>query len=142
MKYICVVFFDVSKAFDKVPHLPLIQQLQELYVDPYLIRWLIDYLSNRYQFVAVDGETSKQLSVVSGVPQGSVLGPLLFILYINNISTIISPGSELNMFADDVALYRIINSVSDYTLHCRETLTPFPLLWIISILISMCTSVV
>ena len=112
---VCVVFFDVSKAFDKVPHLPLIQQLQELYVDPYLIRWLIDYLSNRYQFVAVDGETSKQLSVVSGVPQGSVLGPLLFILYINNISTIISPGSELNMFADDVALYRIINSVSDYT---------------------------
>ena len=62
---VCVVFFDVSKAFDKVPHLPLIQQLQELYVDPYLIRWLIDYLSNRYQFVAVDGETSKQLSVVS-----------------------------------------------------------------------------
>ena len=44
---VCVVFFDVSKAFDKVPHLPLIQQLQELYVDPYLIRWLIDYLSNR-----------------------------------------------------------------------------------------------
>ena len=78
---VCVVFFDVSKAFDNVRHLPLIQQLQELCVVPYLIRWLIDYLSNRYQFVAVDGETSKQLSVVSGVPQGSVLGPLLFILY-------------------------------------------------------------
>ena len=60
---VCVVFFDVSKAFDKVPHLPLIQQLREFYVDPYLIRWLVDYLSNRYQFVAFDGEASKQLHI-------------------------------------------------------------------------------
>ena len=104
-KEVCVVFFDVSEAFDKVPHLLLIQQFEEVNVNPYLIRWLKDYLSDRFQVVAVEGEMSSKLPVVSGVPQGSILGPLLFIMYINNIVTTISPGSEINMLADDIAYY-------------------------------------
>ena len=111
---VCVIFFDVSKAFDKVPHLPLLQQMEEINLNPYLIRWFKDYLSDRHQVVAVEGEVSNKLPVVSGVPQGSILGPLLFIMYINNVITTISSGSEINMFADDIAVYRIITSTNDY----------------------------
>ena len=111
---ICVIFFDVHKAFDRVPHQSLLQQMQCMNLDPYLLRWLYDYLSNRSQFVAVEGEKSNILPVISGVPQGSVLGPLLFIMYINDVATIISPESEINMFADDIALYRVIKTSVDY----------------------------
>ena len=110
---VCVIF-DVRKAFDRVPHLTLLHQLQELALDPYLLRWLSRYLSNRTQYVAVEGESSSTLPVLSGVPQGSVLGPLLFVAYINDVTTTISPESEINLFADDIALYRTIKSSDDY----------------------------
>ena len=112
---VCVVFFDVSKAFDTVPHLALLSKLSELGLDPFLLRWIRSYLSNRSQYVSIDGVDSHILPVISGVPQGSVLGPLLFILYINDVATVISAESEVNMFADDIALYRIIKSSTDYS---------------------------
>ena len=111
---VCAVFFDISKAFDTVPHLPLLHTLIEIGIDPYLIRWIYSYLAGRSQFVCVDGCISNKLSVLSGVPQGSVLGPLLFICYINDIATAISSDSEINMFADDIALYRVIKTRMDY----------------------------
>ena len=85
-------------------------------MNPYLIRWLKDYLSDRFQVVAIEGGLSNKLPVISGVPQGSILGPLLFIMYINNVVATISPGSEINMFADDIALYQIITSPNDYAI--------------------------
>ena len=134
-KEVCVIFFDVSKAFDKVPHLPLLQQMEEINLNPYLIRWFKDYLSDRHQVVAVEGELSNKLPVVSGVPQGSILGPLLFIMYINNVVTTISSGSEINMFADDIALYRIITSTNDYAvLSYRKISVPLLLSLTINIL--------
>ena len=111
---VCTVFFDISKAFDTVPHLPLLGILTEIGIDPYLIRWIHSYLAGRSQFVCVDGCISNKLSVLSGVPQGSVLGLLLFICYINDIATAISPDSEINMFADDITLYRVIKTRMDY----------------------------
>ena len=109
------VFFDFTKAFDSVPHKPLIEKLQAIGLDVYLVQWITDYLTNRTQFVVVNGVSSKPLSVISGVPQGSVLGPLLFLIYINGITELpLSPESKLVMYADDILLYRPIRQASDY----------------------------
>ena len=117
---ICVVFFDVSKAFDTVPHLDLLRKLSELGLNPNLIRWIKSYLCERSQYVTVEGISSHTLPVASGVPQGSVLGPLLFILYLNDVVNTVSAGSNLNMFADDIAMYRVIRTATDYMLMQRD----------------------
>ena len=112
---ICVVFFDVQKAFDSVPHIPLLQKLAAIGINPHILKWIQSYLSNRKQYVVVEGASSPTLQVLSGVPQGSVLGPLLFILYINDVVHQISDDSKANLYADDIALYRTIKSPEDYT---------------------------
>ena len=102
---ICVVFFDVQKAFDSVPHIPLLQKLANININPYILKWVQDYLTDRRQYVAVEGSSSPTLNVLSGVPQGSVLGPLLFIIYLNDVVHHISNCSKMNLFADDIALH-------------------------------------
>ena len=109
---ICVIFFDIQKAFDSVPHVALL--LADIGIDLYLLRWIQNYLKNGMQYVVVEGASSPTLQVLSGVPQGSVLGPLLFILHLNDVIHCISEGSEANIYADDIALYRTIRSPEDY----------------------------
>ena len=111
---VCCVFFDLKKAFDSVPHSLLIQKLSEIVVDPYIIQWIHNYLTCRSQFVVVGGEQSCVLPVISGVPQGSVLGPLLFLVFINEVVDQVSLESSMSLFADDIALYRHIKSSVDY----------------------------
>ena len=111
---VCTVYFDLRKAFDSVPHRPLLQKLLDIQLNPYLVQWVSSYLTNRSQKVVVDGTSSPTLPVLSGVPQGSVLGPLLFLIFINDVTTQVSEGSFL-LFADDMALYRTIRSTADFS---------------------------
>ena len=73
---VCAVFFDLRKAFDTVPHRPLLDKLHSFGIDPNLISWICSYLTERKQHVIYDGVLSNGIPVLSGVPQGSVLGPL------------------------------------------------------------------
>ena len=112
-KQVAVVFFDIHKAFDSVPHHLLINSLMDFGVSGPLLTWFKSYLSNRRQRVVMDGESSALLPVTSGVPQGSILGPLLFIIYVNSISQVpLSSGTKL-LYADDIVMYRPVNSQSD-----------------------------
>ena len=106
------LFLDFSKAFDTVPHSRLLLKLESLGIAGDLLNWVRAFLTARAQRVVVNGSHSSWLPVISGVPQGSILGPLLFILYVNDIKSVIS-HSYLKMFADDLTLYRNIASVSD-----------------------------
>ena len=99
----------LQKAFDSVPHRKLMERLSEVGFHPLILSWLCSYLSNRQQFVRVNGESSQPIVVHSGVPQGSVLGPLLFLLYINDVTKQPpSKDSRLSLYADDMSLYKPI----------------------------------
>ena len=113
---ISAVFFDFRKAFDTVPHLPLLSKLQKIGLDPLIITWIQNYLAERYQKVVLNGKSSHSAHVTSGVPQGSILGPLLFLIYINDISKVsLSEGSKLVLYADDMLLYHPISNNDDYS---------------------------
>ena len=106
---ICAVFFDFSKAFDTVPHRPLLQKLK-LNIHSHILKWLTHYLSFRHQYVCVNSSSSDILPVYSGVPQGSALGPLLFIADVNDIP--LSDGT-MSLYADDILFYCPIYTSAD-----------------------------
>ena len=103
-----VQFLDVSKAFDKVWHEGLLYKLENVGIKGSLLCWLKSYLLNRNQFVVLNGQASELRYINSGVPQGSILGPLLFLVYVNDINVGIL--SDINLFADDTSLSSEINS--------------------------------
>ena len=105
------IFMDLSKAFDTVPHKRLCNKLSFYGIRGALLRWIESFLTNRTQQVIIKDKSSNPLPVLSGVPQGSVLGPLLFICYINDIPNNIS--STIRLYADDALLYRSIHNEKD-----------------------------
>ena len=107
------ILLDFSKAFDKVDHNGLMLKLKNAGLSENLLNWSHSFLFHRSQRVVVEGTMSASQPVLSGVPQGTVLGPLFFLIYINDISFNLSPGTKIRLFADDSLLYRKINSYQD-----------------------------
>ncbi len=99
-----IIYLDFAKAFDKVPHQRLILKLEAHGITGLISKWVEKWLSNRLQRVVLNGQASEWAAVSSGVPQGSVLGPVLFLIYINDIDNAVT--SMIKKFADDTKLYR------------------------------------
>ena len=107
------ILLDFSKAFDKVHHNCLMTKLEHYGISNGTHSWIKSFLKNRSQRVMVENNLSSSLPVLSGVPQGTVLGPLLFLIYINDMPETVSEGTKIRLFADDSLLYREIKSPKD-----------------------------
>ena len=110
--YGCGVFIDLKKAFDTVNHDILLKKLEHYGMRSVPLEWFRSYLTNRKQYVSVCGNTSETLEITCGVPQGSVLGPLLFLLYINDLPSV-SRKLTFFLFADDTNIYCESSDVVD-----------------------------
>ena len=116
-KQIDAMVLDFIKAFDKVSHKHLFAKLSYYDIQGPTLSWIQDFLTNRTQQVILDGCSNDSQAVTSGVPQGTVLGPLLFLCFVNDIPGTVS--STVRLYADDVLLYRAIDSTED----CNKTPT-------------------
>ena len=107
------VFLDCQKAFDRADHEQIILSLFKFGVSSVLLKFFSDYLRGRHQVTLVDGTHSEQRCDTSGVPQGSILGPLLFLCLIDAVATCTSSKTAVRMFADDIAIYRVVHGPDD-----------------------------
>lgn len=103
-----VIYLDFSKAFDKISHALLITKLAQQKFSPLIVNWIRNFLTNRWQSVAINGILSNLVQIPSGVPQGSLLGPVLFLLYLNDIFAL-KISSNLIAFADDTKLFGAVS---------------------------------
>ena len=106
-----IILLDFSKAFDKVYHSKHLWKLHQYGIHGQVLNWIRAFLGSRTQRVVIDGEESDSVPITSGVPQGSVLGPILFLIYINDRPDEVC--SQVRLFADDTALYLTIESEDD-----------------------------
>ena len=107
-----IIYLDMSKALDTVNHAKLLRKLHQYGFSGNLLTWLESYLHNRFQRVTILGATSSPLPVTSGVPQGSILGPMLFLLYVNSLPNAVR-SSQIAAFADDTKIFKEIASTRD-----------------------------
>ena len=102
---------DFQKCFDTVPHNRLIHKLKAYGITEEILLWITDFLIGRKQRVSIPNTMSNWLTVLSGIPQGSVLGPLLFVIFVNELPKIVK--STVYLFADDTKIFRSINNHDD-----------------------------
>ena len=105
------IYFDFSKAFDTVPHKRLSVKMKAYGIEGKTLAWVEAFLTGREQIVRVNGELSTSKAVISGIPQGSVLGPLLFVIYINDLPDVVQ--SNILLFADDTKIFNKVTSIDD-----------------------------
>ena len=103
------IYTDFQKAFDKVSHKRLIKKIENYGITNPILSWIEDFVSRRYRRVSIEGEISNRMEDTSGIPQGSALGPILFVLYINDLPD--SVESEVYLFADDTNTFTLINNI-------------------------------
>ena len=108
-----IIYLDFSKAFDKVPHKRLLEKMKAHSIDGNVLHWIREWLDGRQQRTVLNGECSPWQEVLSGVPQGSVLGPLAFVIFINDIDEMAEEVSVMNKFADDTKCGNVIKSEID-----------------------------
>ncbi len=104
---------DFSKAFDTVPHKRLLAKLWLYGIHGSVLKRIESFLSDRRQLVLCDGVKAEYSPVTLGVPQGTVLGALLFLLHVNDLPSVVDAGTSVRRFADDTLIYRIINNIED-----------------------------
>lgn len=141
--HIDAVYTDFEKAFDRVSHKHLVRKLQAYGIHEDVIKWIGAFLNNRRQRVIVNGKYSDWSTITSGVPQGSVLGPILFILYINELANVCVNGSKVYLYADDAKIYKCIYSTIDEE-GLQKDLDRFKLWsdnWLLKLNISKCHSI-
>jgi len=138
-----VLYLDFEKAFDTVPHRRLLAKLEAVGILGPALKWIGNYLSNRVQVVRVRGSVSNEKRVVSGVPQGSVLGPLLFLVYIADLPRVVSAPNKIRLFADDVKLFREISREEDESELQRslESVADWSKTWLLRLNLQKCKTV-
>ena len=130
-KSVDAIYLDLRKAFDTVPHQRLVSKLRGYGINGNLLNWVADFLTNRSQFVSINNASSSSVPVTSGVPQGSVLGPILFIYYINDMPDL--TDCPMKIFADDTKAYMTINSLNerDKLQNCIDQLVTWTDTWLL-----------
>ena len=111
---IYVIYLDFQKAFDTVPHKRLIHKFKGYGISGNLLLWIEDFLHERKQSVVLNGQSSSWTEVTSGIPQGSVLGPILFAIYINDLPDALE--NMIKLFADDTKVFASVNNEEDKTI--------------------------
>ena len=142
-KEVRVTFLDISKAFDKVWHAGLLKKLGSLGVRDPLLAWIKSYLTDRKQRVIIEGQSSEWASINAGVPQGSVLGPLLFLIYINDLTTELV--SNPFIYADDTMLFEVVNDIHVSAVKLNEDLdriSDWSQKWLVTMNPTKCRSLV